>query len=216
LGAQAERTLWLYEAWWNAPGLRNARGISLERGHGARVLDAAADAFMQSQEGTLLHEVGVFPLVVGFPLIFFQVVHLASMGQMKASLSLAYPRARLPSSLWHGQDWVGDTTFHEHVNAQVFVCLASISVKEYQANICQCESIMDAKYRRPKSGGGLQWEAAYHLNGVRDLASLRNGDVASALNADSYNAFAGRKQDFCACTPTEIADSSQQWRSCSA
>ncbi len=57
LGAQAEKTIWLYEAWWKAPSLRSASGVKPEQGHGARVVDALADAFMQTQEGTLLHEV---------------------------------------------------------------------------------------------------------------------------------------------------------------
>lgn len=57
----------------------------------------------------------------------------------------------------------------------------------------QNESVIDSKYGRPKKGGGTDFAAAYHLAGVRDLASLENGDVGSVLNADSYNAFAARE-----------------------
>ena len=52
---------------------------------------------------------------------------------------------------------------------------------------------MDAKYRWPKKGGGWEFTAAYHLDGVRDLVCLENGDVASVLNAESYNGFASCK-----------------------
>jgi hypothetical protein len=57
VGAQAGRTIWLYEAWWKAPSLKCAKGIRPEKRHNARMLDALADAFMQTQEGTLFHEV---------------------------------------------------------------------------------------------------------------------------------------------------------------
>jgi hypothetical protein len=53
--------------------------------------------------------------------------------------------------------------------------------------------MMDKKYRRPRQGGGFEWQAAYNLDGVRDLVWLSNGDVASVLNADSYNAVASSK-----------------------
>jgi hypothetical protein len=66
-----------------------------------------------------------------------------------------------------------------------------------RANLDQGEAIIDIKYRRPRKGGGLDWEAAYHLDGAQDLASLRNGDVGSVLNADSYNAFAACRQRSC-------------------
>lgn len=65
------------------------------------------------------------------------------------------------------------------------------SDKKHPANLTQNEVVIDAKYQLPRAGGGLDFGAAYHLTGVRDLASLENGDVGSVLNADSYNAFAG-------------------------
>ena len=57
IAAEAKKTIWLYEAWWRAPSLRNARGIRIEKGQ--RAHDALADAFMQAQEGSLFHEVSL-------------------------------------------------------------------------------------------------------------------------------------------------------------
>jgi hypothetical protein len=59
-GAQAEQTIWLYEDWWKAPSLRSSKGLKLQKGHGAGIVDALMDAFMQTQEGVLFHEVS-FP-----------------------------------------------------------------------------------------------------------------------------------------------------------
>jgi hypothetical protein len=53
--------------------------------------------------------------------------------------------------------------------------------------------MMDKKYHRARQGGLIEWRAAYHMDGVRDLVSLKNGDVASVLNADSYNAYGASK-----------------------
>lgn len=50
-----------------------------------------------------------------------QIVHLASMGQMKYLLSLAYPKSRLPVALWNGRDWVDDAVVYEHANTNIFV-----------------------------------------------------------------------------------------------
>ncbi|KAF7506237.1 hypothetical protein GJ744_012129 [Endocarpon pusillum] len=105
--------------------------------------------------------------------LLHEVVHLSSIGQMKRLLSLAYPHDRLPAILWRSQDGVLDAVFHEHVNMNVL-----------------SESVINAKYCRHRKGGDVEWEAAYHLEAVRDLAFLERGDVASVLNADSCNAFA--------------------------
>lgn len=118
---------------------------------------------------------------------------------MRRLLCLAYPQTRLPFGLWTVGDWVGDAIFHEHADLKLFVRLVNLSLKERHADMEQPESIIDAKYRRPKKGGAVEWEAAYHLDGVRDLASLKAGNVASVLNADSYNAFAARKYCSCCC-----------------
>jgi hypothetical protein len=53
--------------------------------------------------------------------------------------------------------------------------------------------MMDKKYRQAKQGGIFEGRAAYNLDGIRDLVCLKNGDVASVLNAESYNAFAASK-----------------------
>lgn len=54
---QSDKTIRLYEAWWRAPSLRSARGIQPERCTGNKVVDTLVDSFMQTREGTLLHEV---------------------------------------------------------------------------------------------------------------------------------------------------------------
>ena len=58
-GAQAEQTIWLYEDWWKAPSLRSSKGEKLQKGYGAGIVDALLEAFMQTQEGTLFHEVSL-------------------------------------------------------------------------------------------------------------------------------------------------------------
>jgi hypothetical protein len=58
-GAQAEQIIWLYEDWWKAPSLRSSKGEKLQKGHGAGIVDALLDAFMQTQEGILFHEVSL-------------------------------------------------------------------------------------------------------------------------------------------------------------
>lgn len=55
--AQGEKTIWLYELWWEAPSLRNTSGLHPEKGHGPGIVDALLNAFMQTKEGGLLHEV---------------------------------------------------------------------------------------------------------------------------------------------------------------
>ncbi len=63
--AQCGKTIWLYEDWWKATSLRNPNGIRPEKGHGSRIDDGLSDAFMQTKEGNLLHEVSTYSL--GFP-----------------------------------------------------------------------------------------------------------------------------------------------------
>ena len=60
-------------------------------------------------------------LVISPLTAFFQMVHLASRGQMQRLLSLAYPRSRLPSAPWNGEDLIGDSTFHQFANGRIFV-----------------------------------------------------------------------------------------------
>ena len=57
----------------------------------------------------------------------------------------------------------------------------------------KADQIIDAKYAGRGIGAATVWQGAYHVSGVRDLASLEKGKVASILNADSYNAFAAGK-----------------------
>lgn len=126
VGAQAGRTIWLYEGWWKSSSLRSARGIQPEKRTDNKILDALADAFMQTQEGTLLHEVRMLHLDTCLDANqSLQVVHLASMGQMKQLLSVVYPQKRLPPVLKCGEDVISDTVFHEYANAKNLVHLVS-------------------------------------------------------------------------------------------
>ena len=109
---------------------------------------------------------------------------------MKRLLSMLYSNAELPWTLWHGRDLIGDTVFHDHVNTALHVGFANRSSSNFFTDTDKSEQILEAKYARYQKGGETDWEAAYHLVGVRDLATLEKGDVASMLNADSYNAFA--------------------------
>ena len=88
---------------------------------------------------------------------------------------------------------VGDMVFHDHVNTALHVGPGCHLSLDPLANVAKAEEIVEAKYARYHKGGEIEWEAAYHLAGVRDLATLEKGDVASILNADSYNAFAACK-----------------------
>ncbi len=115
---------------------------------------------------------------------------------MKRLLSLAYPHGRLPATLWRGEDRVLDALFHEHVNMRILVRSSSFHQYSIILIVCQSESIINKKYCRHKKGGAIEWKAAYDLDGVRDLACLERGDVASVLNADSYNAFASSTSVF--------------------
>jgi hypothetical protein len=127
VGAQAGQTIWLYEDWWKAPSLRSSKGKKLQKSYGAGIVDALLEAFMQTQEGILFHEVSLVCHGVFSPLnAFFQMVHLASRGQMRRLLSLAYPRSRLPPTLWNGEDVIGDSTFHQFANERIFVRLVLI------------------------------------------------------------------------------------------
>lgn len=60
IGAQAEKTIWLYEGWWKSHSLGSPKGVKPEKGHNGKAFDALAEAFMASQEGTMFHEVSAF------------------------------------------------------------------------------------------------------------------------------------------------------------
>lgn len=88
---------------------------------------------------------------------------------------------------------VGDSVFHDHVNTALHVSSVDHVFLDSLADGAKSEGIVEAKYTRYHKGGRVEWEAAYHLSGVRDLAILEKGDMASILNADSYNGFAACK-----------------------
>jgi hypothetical protein len=118
---------------------------------------------------------------------------MASTGQMSNLLARVYAKDIIPSSVNNDRNFVDDVVIHDYVKDDLLVRLVRSLRFQVLSNKSQDERVMDEKYRRPIRRGGFDYQTAYHLNGVRDLASLRNGAVASALNAESYNAFASRK-----------------------